>query len=55
MSGALGGNEWKGVSGELYGPSAVSLDHSATQTSVSRHASSAEMRTCCSRSPQCAP
>lgn len=49
---ALEGSEWKGVSVELYGPSVASLDHSVTQTSVSRHASSAAMRTCCSRSPQ---
>lgn len=54
MLGALEGNEWTGVSVELYGPSVASLDHSVTQTSVSRHASSALMRTCCTHSPQCA-
>lgn len=51
---ALGGSEWKGVSVALYGPSVASLDHSATQTSVCRRASSAGMRTYCSRSPRCA-
>lgn len=53
--GAWAGNEWTGASAEPCDPAAASPARSARQTSACRRASSGGRRTCCSRSPQCAP
>lgn len=52
---AWAGSGWTGVSVEPCDPAAASPARSARRTSAGRCASSGGRRTCCSRSPRCAP